>query len=83
MRRSQAALTVVFALVISFCGDSNAQLNRSEPWDLVFTSDSFGFGVAPAWAGRIEEAEGVEVRLHDHTKDVLTPVLGPGVVRRP
>ena len=37
-----------------------------EQWDLVWISDSFGGGVAEAWADRIEESEGVEVRVHNY-----------------
>ena len=37
-----------------------------EQWDLVWISDSMGAGVALPWAERIEESEGVEVRVHDH-----------------
>ena len=45
-----------------------------EPWDLVFISDSRGFNVARAWADLIEEAEGVEVRVHDHATGRLSLV---------
>ena len=37
-----------------------------EQWDLVWISDSYGAGVADAWADRIEESEGVEVRVHNY-----------------
>jgi hypothetical protein len=37
----------------------------------VWFSDSRGYRVAEAWADRIEEAEGVEVRVHDHAIDGL------------
>ena len=37
-----------------------------EQWDLVWISDSIGAGVAEAWADRIEESEGVEVRVHNY-----------------
>lgn len=37
-----------------------------EQWDLVWISDSYGVAVAPAWAARIEESEGVEVRVHNY-----------------
>lgn len=40
----------------------------------MFISDSRGFGVADAWGELIEEAEGVEVRVHDHAKDLLAVV---------
>jgi len=45
-----------------------------EPWDMVFISDSFGDRVAQAWADLIEEAEGVEVRVHDHATSNLSLV---------
>jgi len=67
-----AVLVAVAALSLSGCGDSGgqdatgAQLDTSEPWDLVWFSDSFGWGVAKAWADRIEETEGVDVRVHDN-----------------
>jgi len=65
-------LAAVAALILSGCGNSTGppangpQLDTSEPWDLVWFSDSLGGGVAEAWADRIEEAEGVEVRVHDN-----------------
>ena len=62
------------ALVLFCCGGSDVELDKSEPWDLVFIGDSFGSGVAKAWTERIEEAEGVEVRVHDHQKDLLSLV---------
>ena len=70
MRRPYSLpLVVSLALVVlllASCGDSGAQLDTSEPWDLVWITDSMGAGVAEAWAGRIEESEGVEVRVHNH-----------------
>jgi len=60
-----ASLALVVLLLAS-CGDSDAQLDTSEPWDLVWITDSMGAGVAEAWADQIEEAEGVEVRVHNH-----------------
>ena len=36
-----------------------------EPWDLVYMTDSTGWGVAEFYAEQAEEALGVEVRLHD------------------
>ena len=53
-------------------GDAEVQLDPSEPWDLVFISDSRGFGVAPLWTDLIEEAEGVEVRVHAHATGNLS-----------
>ena len=43
-------------------------------WDLVWFSDSFGFGVARAWAELIERDQGVEVRVHDRAAGGL-PIL--------
>lgn len=40
-------------------------MDTSEPWDLQFISDGLGTGVARAWAERIEQDMGVEVRVHD------------------
>ena len=36
-----------------------------EPWDLVFMTDSTGWGVGEAYVQHAEEALGVEVRFHD------------------
>ena len=78
MRRPHSLpLVVSFTLVVlllAACGDSDAQLDTSEPWDLVFISDSRGFGVAQAWADLTEEAAGVEVRVHDHATGDLSLV---------
>ena len=37
----------------------------SEPWDLVWITDSTGWGVAPFYARQIKQARGVPVRVHD------------------
>jgi hypothetical protein len=68
-----ASLALVLLLLAS-CSESADQLDTSEPWDLVWITDSMGAGVAEAWADRIEEAEGVEVRMHNHTTDLLSLV---------
>lgn len=49
-------------------------LDTSEPWDLVWFSDSGGWGVADLWAAQIEEDLGVEVRVHDHAVGSLSAV---------
>ena len=46
--------------------DTGVTLDTSEPWDLVWISDSSGQWIADEWAILIEEAEGVEVRVHDY-----------------
>jgi hypothetical protein len=61
-------------VVLSGCGGSDAQLDTSEPWDMVWISDSMGAGVAQPWADQIEESEGVEVRMHNHTTGLLSLV---------
>lgn len=68
-------IAVLLALVISGCGGADVELDKSEPWDLVWFSDSLGWDVAEAWADRIEEVEGVEVRVHDHAVGNLSAVL--------
>jgi hypothetical protein len=68
------AIVAVLALVLTSCSGSDAQLDANEPWDLVWISDSMGAGVAQAWADRIEEAEGVDVRVHDHFQGNLSLV---------
>jgi hypothetical protein len=47
-------------------------------WDLVFFSDSTGWGVANLWAELIKEELGVEVRVHDYATGDLaaTRILG-------
>jgi hypothetical protein len=68
--RTATVILALLMLVLSGCGDSGeelgVELDKSEPWDLVWFSDSLGFGVAHAWADLIEDAEGVEVRVHNH-----------------
>ena len=59
-------VSLAVALVLSGCGSDDAQLDTSEPWDLVWISDSMGGGVAERWADQIEESEGVEVRVHNY-----------------
>jgi hypothetical protein len=69
MRRTMVVSTAAWlaaVVVLSGCGSDDAQLDTSEPWDLVWITDSMGAGVADAWADRIEESEGVEVRVHNY-----------------
>jgi hypothetical protein len=47
-------------------------VETSEPWDLVWFSDSTGWGVADLWGARIEQELGVEVRVHDYATGDLT-----------
>ena len=59
-------------LLLAGCGDSDARLDTSEPWDLVWISDSMGEQVSYRWADQIEESEGVEVRVHDYVIGFLS-----------
>lgn len=65
-------VVALLALAVSSCADADTPLDTGEPWDLVWISDSIGAGVAEAWADRIEESEGVEVRVHNHITGSLT-----------
>ena len=71
--RLLVVLPVVLSLAWGGCDNSPA-LDTSEPWDLVWYSDSTGWGVAELWAERIEEEFGVEVQVYDHAKGVLPAV---------
>jgi hypothetical protein len=73
--KTMSAIVALLALALSGCGSAGAQLDTSEPWDLVWFSDSRGFGVADAWADLIEETEGVDVRVHDHAIGGMSLVL--------
>lgn len=60
------------ALLIGACGSTEAvEMDTSEPWDLVWFSDSGGWGLAELWAERIEATHGVEVRVHDNAEGGL------------
>ena len=78
---STLATAVSLALLGGLGGVAVAQQDEgepvsvgSEPWDLVWFSDSLGFYVADLWAARIEEKLGVEVRVHDHATSNLRAV---------
>lgn len=70
---------VVVLVVLLLMGCSGeAAMDTSEPWDLVWYSDSTGFGLAELWAERIEKELGVEVRVNDFSSGGLpaATVLG-------
>ena len=70
-----ATTTTVAAVTTTTEAPPDVEASESgESWDLVFISDSRGFNVARAWTDLIEEAEGVEVRLHDHATGDLSLV---------
>lgn len=72
-RSGVPVLALLCSLVLAGCG-AGAPFDTAEPWDLVWYSDSTGWGVAYRWAGRIEEEYGVDVRVHDHAEGVLSAV---------
>lgn len=55
-------------------GETNPA-ETTEPWDLVWFSDSTGWGVADLWGERIAEELGVEVRVHDYATGNLSASL--------
>jgi hypothetical protein len=77
MRRM--AVVVIMLVAVSGCsGGAAGEMDTSEPWDLVWFSDSTGFGLAELWGERIEQELGVEVRVHDKSAGGLAAatVLG-------
>jgi len=45
---------------------ASAQVVRAgEPWDLVWITDSSGWGAAPFYARQVKQARGVDARVHD------------------
>lgn len=80
---------VVLVVILSGCSGSAATetteiladsgaMATSEPWDLVWFSDSTGRGIAGLWGERIEQEFGIEVRVHDESRGGLSAatVLG-------
>jgi hypothetical protein len=54
---------------------------EGEPWDLLYISDSGGWGVADVLAERASQELGVEVRVYDHASGGLSAVTALGRVR--
>lgn len=54
--------------------DTDTVAPGDESWDLVWYSDSSGFGVADKWADVIADKFDVEVRVHDHATGGLSAV---------
>jgi hypothetical protein len=65
-------LVVVVALIGTSCGGGGTGELPTDAWDLVWFSDSSGFGVAELWAERITAEQGVEVRVADHASGGLS-----------
>jgi hypothetical protein len=72
------ALAAAFTTVGDGANESEPAAGRaapaSQPWDLVYISDSSGWGVAPRYARRIRQARGVRVRVHDEWQAGLAAV---------
>ena len=49
-------------------------VSTSQPWDLLYISDSSGWGVAPLYARSIRQDRGVAVRVHDQWQGDLAAV---------
>lgn len=60
---------------------SAAWPDEGEPWDLLYISDSGGWGVADLLAERAAEALGVEVRVYDHASGGLSAVTALARIR--
>ncbi len=58
------------------------QLLALDEWDLVWISDSTGWGAADIYAGYIEQDVGVDVIVHDFAKPVLSAGEVLGGLRR-
>jgi hypothetical protein len=54
---------------------------EGEPWDLLYISDSGGWGVADLLAEQAAEALGVEVRVYDHASGGLSAVTALARIR--
>ena len=57
--------TVTNTLVLPTATPTLSSSKVSEVWDLVYISDSTGWGVADEYAARIEQDLGVQVEVHD------------------
>lgn len=64
----------LFCLLLGGCSPQPQSLNDLKEWDLVFISDSTGFGVAELYAKYIEQDRGVKVRVHDASTGGLSAV---------
>jgi len=60
-------LALVFVLAISGVVYAADSLDELEEWDLVYISDSTGWGVADKFADNIERDTGKTVRIHKYT----------------
>lgn len=69
MRRLAQVLVVAVAAAVGLGAEAcNPGLPaRGEPWDLVYMTDSQGWGVPDLYAQLAKDALGVEVRVHDFT----------------
>jgi hypothetical protein len=65
-------LVLAVALSATACGGGTTGEFPTDAWDLVWFSDSSGFGVADLWAERIAAEQGVEVRVADHASTSLS-----------
>ncbi len=86
--RKSAILPVLLALFPGCSSSGEVAMDTSEPWDLVWFSDSTGFGLAELWGERIHDELGVEVVVHDYAVGGLSAAqvlswIGDGDVSLP
>jgi hypothetical protein len=72
--RKCAIVPVLLALFAGCSGSSEVAMDTSEPWDLVWFSDSTGFGLADLWGERIHDELGVDVNVHDFASGGLSAI---------
>ncbi len=61
------SVSVPIVLLLMMSGCSSTESEPAEAWDLLYISDSGGWGVADLLAERASQALGVEVRVHDES----------------
>ena len=81
MKFHKILLLLAATVMLTACG-SQPDLSELEEWDLVWISDSSGWGVAKIYAAMVEEDTGIPINVHDNwvghlpIKDVLDGMRG-------
>ena len=70
-KRGTTILTFVLMLMMVSC-NTGPSMTDMEEWDLVWISDSSGWGVAEVYAAMVEEDTGVKVNLNDYWMSTLS-----------
>lgn len=66
-----AATTTVAPVTTTMADPTEASPESGEAWELVWFSDSTGFGLADLWGARIEQEFGIDVVVHDFARGGL------------